>query len=398
MVGGTLKGSYGIPPNASVRPSYASTDGGPVKIFSQDGATPILASERFIYSFQNSKAYAEMIGYPDDQLATEYWFPWYNNKTYSTQLRVSNMDGNSAEVKVYAGGDLVDTFTLDAGAGKRVSYSGLDAGPLHVVSTDGVTRILASERFIQTYQASASYSEMMGYPGDQLATEYWFPWYNNKTYSTQLRVSNMGTGSAQVKVYAGSSTTPVDTFTLSAGEAKRISYAGLDNGPLHVVSTDGITKILASERFILTYGPSASYAEMMGYAGDQLDTQYCFPWYNNTTDGSLLLSSQLRVSNMGTSTAQIKVTLAGTQLDSFSVDAGQGMRKTYASFNSGPLCVVSTDGVTPILASERFISTYLNSASYSEMMGYPRGRLDDTYWFPWYNNINYQTELRMAKP
>jgi hypothetical protein len=32
------------------------------------------------------------------------------------------------------------------------------------------------------------------------------------------------------------------------------------------------------------------------------------------------------------------------------------------------------------------------------MMGYPRNRLDDTYWFPWYNNISYQTELRMAKP
>jgi hypothetical protein len=60
--------------------------------------------------------------------------------------------------------------------------------------------------------------------------------------------------------------------------------------------------------------------------------------------------------------------------------------------------VVSADGITPILASERFISTYLNSASYSEMMGYPRNRLDDIWWFPWYNNISYQTELRMAKP
>jgi hypothetical protein len=44
------------------------------------------------------------------------------------------------------------------------------------------------------------------------------------------------------------------------------------------------------------------------------------------------------------------------------------------------------------------ISTYGNSASYSEMMGYSRERLDDTYWFPWYNNISYETELRMARP
>jgi hypothetical protein len=395
-IGAINRGRYGFSTfGSSLKKSYSGLDGGPVKIYSQDGATPILASERFIYSFQNSKAYAELIGYPDSQLATEYWFPWYNNKSYSTQLRVSNMGGSgSAEIKVYAGGSLIDTFNLAAGQAKRTSYL-LDAGPLHVVSTDGVTRILASERFIQTYQTSASYSEMMGYPGNQLATEYWFPWYNNKTYSTQLRVSNMGGNSAEVKVYAGSNL--VDTFTLAAGEAKRIAY-NIDNGPLHVVSTDGTTPILASERFILTFGSSASYAEMMGYAGNQLATEYCFPWYNNTSDGTLVLSSQLRVSNMGAGNAQVKVYLAGAQLDSFSLDAGQGARKTYPTYNNGPLCVVSTDGATPILASERFISTYLNSASYSEMMGYPRNRLDDTYWFPWYNNVSYQTELRMAKP
>jgi hypothetical protein len=60
--------------------------------------------------------------------------------------------------------------------------------------------------------------------------------------------------------------------------------------------------------------------------------------------------------------------------------------------------VVSTDGVTPILASERFISTYQSSGSYSEMMGYPNSRLDATYWYPWYNNKSYSTELRIAKP
>jgi murein DD-endopeptidase MepM/ murein hydrolase activator NlpD len=398
MIGGSLMNKYSVSTNSSLRPSYTGMDNGPVKVAGIDGIMPIIASERFIYSYQNSKAYAEMIGYPDNQLATEYWFPWYNNKSYSTQLRVSNMGtSGSAEIKVYAGGDLLDTFTLAAGGAKRTSYN-VDKGPLHVVSTDGTTPILVSERFIQTFQASASYSEMMGYPGDQLATEYWFPWYNNKTYSTQLRVSNMGGDSVEIKVYAGSSTTPIDTFTLGIGEARRISYKDLDNGPLHLVSTDGVTPILASERFILTFGSSASYAEMMGYPGDRLDSEYCFPRYNNTTDGELGLSSQLRVSNMGGSTAQVKVYLAGSEIDSFNLNASQGARKSYATFNNGPLCLKSTDGVTPILASERFISTYGSSASYSEMMGYSRNRLDNIYWFPWYNNVSYETELRIARP
>jgi hypothetical protein len=397
MTGGNSAGTYSLHTSQSTRDSYPGIDKGPVKVLSQDGVTPILASERFIYTYQNSKSYAEMTGYPDSQLATEYWFPWYNNKTYSTQLRVSNMGTGSAQVKVYAGGTEIDSFTLDAGQAQRSAYT-VDQGPLHVVSTDGVTKILASERFIQTYQASASYSEMMGYPGNQLATEYWFPWYNNKTYSTQLRISNLASsGSAEIKVYAGSSTTPIDTFMLDAGQAKRISY-NIDDGPLHVVSTDGTTPILASERFILTFGSSASYAEMMGYPGDQLDTEYCFPWYNNTSDGTAGLSSQLRVSNMGSGSASVKLTLAGSEIDSFTLDAGLGARKSYTGKNNGPLCVVSTDGVTNILASERFISTYQSSGSYSEMMGYPNSRLDDTYWYPWYNNKSYSTELRIAKP
>jgi hypothetical protein len=120
--------------------------------------------------------------------------------------------------------------------------------------------------------------------------------------------------------------------------------------------------------------------------------------YNNTSDSGVTLSSQLRVSNMGGDSANIKVYLAGEEKDSFTLLPGQGARKIYSGFNNGPLCVKNTDGVTPILASERFISTYLNSASYSEMMGYPTDRLATSYWFPWYNNLSYSTELRIAKP
>ena len=395
-IGGSLLGKYGVPNHGGFRQGY-NLDSGPVNVTSTNDL-PILSSERFIFSYQNSKSYAEMMGYPDDQLATDYWFTWYNNLSYSTQLRVSNMGTNSAEVKVYAGNgiDPIDTFTLQAGEGKRVSYN-IDSGPLHVVSTDGVTPILASERFIQTYLNSASYAEMMGYPGDQLATEYWFPWYNNLSYSTQLRVSNLGNNSAEIKVYAGNSSEPIDTITLAAGQGARKAY-NIDNGPLHVVSTDGTTPILASERFIQTFGASASYAEMMGYAGDQLTSEYCFPWYNNTADSGVTLSSQLRVSNMGATSVDVKVYLAGSEIDSFTLTGGQGKRGSYPTLNNGPLCVVRTSGTASILASERFISTYLNSASYSEMMGYPTNQFASSYWFPWYNNLSYSTELRIAHP
>jgi hypothetical protein len=90
--------------------------------------------------------------------------------------------------------------------------------------------------------------------------------------------------------------------------------------------------------------------------------------------------------------------LAGSEIDSFTLLSGEGARKSYAGLNNGPLCVRSMDGVTPILASERFISTYLSSASYSEIMANPINKLATSYWFPWYNNISYSTEFRFGKP
>ena len=112
-----------------------------------------------------------------------------------------------------------------------------------------------------------------------------------------------------------------------------------------------------------------------------------------------MLSSQLRVSNLGGNSAQVKVTLAGTALETFILSAGSGRRILYPGVNSGPLCVVSTDGSTPILASERFISTYQNSSSYSEIIGIPRNQLTTTYWFPWYTtNSSLSTEVRFGIP
>jgi hypothetical protein len=381
----------------SQRVSFAGVDSGPVKVVSTNGVTPIVASERAIQYFQNSASYSEMMSYPANKLTTKYWFPWYNNVSYSTQLRVSNLGSNSAQVKIIAAGNEVDNFNVAAGETRRIAYN-LDKGPLQVVSMDGLTPILASEQFIQTYQNSSSFAEMTGYPANQLTVAYWFPWYNNVSYSTQLRVSNMGSTSTQIRVFAGS--TPVDTFTLDAGESKRISYPSLDSGPLYVASTDGVTPILASERFIQTYLNSASYSEMMGYPTSQLTTGYCFPWYNNTFEEAVAVSSQLRVSNMSRGSAQVKVYLGGSAIETFTLSAGAGRRVSYPGVNSGSLCVVSTDGATPILASERFISTYQNSSSYSEMIGYPMNQLTTTYWFPWYNNATggLSSELRFGLP
>ena len=36
--------------------------------------------------------------------------------------------------------------------------------------------------------------------------------------------------------------------------------------------------------------------------------------------------------------------------------------------------------------------------SFSEVLGMPANQLTSTYWFPWYNNLDLNTQVRFAVP
>jgi hypothetical protein len=38
------------------------------------------------------------------------------------------------------------------------------------------------------------------------------------------------------------------------------------------------------------------------------------------------------------------------------------------------------------------------NTSFSEMMALPNTQLDTTYWLPWYNNVDLDTQLRFGVP
>ena len=56
---------------------------------------------------------------------------------------------------------------------------------MRVVSTNGV-KVFTSERVLY----GDSFNEVMGYPGNKLTMEYWFPWYDSTTMSTDIVVGN----------------------------------------------------------------------------------------------------------------------------------------------------------------------------------------------------------------
>jgi hypothetical protein len=148
----------------------------------------IVAAERVIYKINNiPTSFTEMMALPNSQLDTTYWLPWYNNVNLDTQLRFANVSGSTATVHVYIGGVEMDgsPFTLLTGESTRQSFTGIDAGPVQIVSD---VPIVAAERVIYKVNGvNTSFSEMMALPNTLLDTTYWFPLYNNIGLDTQLR-------------------------------------------------------------------------------------------------------------------------------------------------------------------------------------------------------------------
>jgi hypothetical protein len=57
---------------------------GPVEVTSD---IPIFTSERSIYGPYST--FNEVMGYPDNQLTTRYWFPWYDHSSMGTWLMIA---------------------------------------------------------------------------------------------------------------------------------------------------------------------------------------------------------------------------------------------------------------------------------------------------------------------
>jgi chitodextrinase len=387
-IGGVQKGNHLVQENHALQTSYPGVNNGPVKMVSSS-TNPIIGSEAVIYS---SQSFSEMMGLPHSQLDSTYWLPWYNNVDLDTQLRFANVSGSGATVRVYVGGQEMQgsPFNLGAGASTRKSFTGVNNGPVKIVSSQN---IVAAERVIYRINgANTSFSEMMALPNGQLSQTYWLPWYNNVDLDTQLRISNVTGSQASVQVFIGGQQMPGSPIALSAGQSKRISFPGVNNGPVKLVSTQNI---VAAERVIYKVGGvNTSFSETMGLPDQLVDTTYWLPWYNNSGG----MDTQLRFANVSGSNATIRVYIGGVEMTGspFTLAPGASTRKSFPGVNNGPVKIVSTQN---IVAAERVIYKVSNTpTSFSEMMGLPESLLHTTNWLPWYNSVDLQTQLRLAVP
>ena len=372
-IGTNQEGPHRLLPLESEQHRYTGINSGPVEVRSMDGSS-ILASQQVVYG---GGSISEMMGLPAEQLSREYLFPYYNSVAMQSQLRVSNLGNETTSITVTLAGEVLDSFDLQAGEAARKSYPMENSGPLRVASSN--TTILASLRVLYGVK---SYSELMGFPAEQLTQSYLFPFYDHDTMSSQLRVSNVGAAPTIITVYLADDL--LGSYELEAGTTLRKSYPGA-TGPLRVTSDQ--EPILASVRILYKAG---SYSEMAGFTEEEFSDTYWYPVYDNVN-----LNSQLQVINVGAGPTTVTVYLAGRQLDSYELQGSDTSSKTYDDYG-GPLQVVSSNG--PILSTIRALSSTAGFSSLYEMKGLPDTRLSSRYFFPWYNNSALKSELRIAVP
>jgi hypothetical protein len=104
-----------------------------------------------------------------------------------TWILVGNPSASqSANVNIYIGGSLMSGSPFSIGPGERVTprWIGVQGGPVRVVSD---VPVFTSERVFTV--PNSVFNEMLGYPANQLSSEYWFPWYDNLNMQSLLLVA-----------------------------------------------------------------------------------------------------------------------------------------------------------------------------------------------------------------
>jgi hypothetical protein len=211
--------------------------------------------------------------------------------------------------------------------------------------------------------------------------------------NTQLRIVNVSNSEARLNIWIGGKKVTGSPLTIPVGGSVRKTFAGIDKGPVKIVSNQNI---VAAAQVISKSagGVPLSYSEMMALPNKHLDTTYWLPWYDSKTQDTRLLIANASSSRA----ARVRVWISGTEVTGspFSVRVGASLSKTFPGINKGPVRIKSN---VPIVVSERVIFESASGlpVSFSEMLALPNKLLDSTYWLPWYTSKNnVDTQLRIA--
>ncbi len=410
-ISGTNLGRYGLPATQTLSDQYSNMFNGPVKVVSSTGAA-IFPSERTTYG----SSFHETTGIPNNQLTTDYWFPWYDYSIMRTWISVGNPSvSQTANVSVYIGGQFQGSSTIVPQGHWTPSYPGVFDGPVEVKSTQiletaggqsntpGIA-IVVSERTLY----GQNFNETNGIPDNRLASEYWFPWYDFSIMQTWISVGNPSTSqAANVSVYIAGQFK--ESMSILPSGHWTPSYQGVFDGPVQVKSTATLETaggqsntpgipIIATERTLY----EQSFNETSGIRLADLTTDYWLPTYDSDNP----MQTWISVGNPSTSqTANVSVYLHGQFKESHAIPPSGRWTPKYDGVVDGPLQVKSTavlesqgnpsntSGIPIFISARTLLGT-----SFSETNGMPANQLDSQYWFTWYDTQLMQTWLYISRP
>ena len=146
-------------------------------------AEPILSTIRLLHE---DWSYAELPGLPVNQLSKRAWYPVYNNISLNSELQIANAGMGPTTIAVYAAGEEIDRFELQADHYVRKTYQ-KNTSPFQVLSSVAAYRQQCAHPvhdrlFLQSVRAD-------GFAGQLTSTRYFIPWYNNTAMRSELRLA-----------------------------------------------------------------------------------------------------------------------------------------------------------------------------------------------------------------
>src|ERR1051325_6209882 len=74
----------------------------------------------------------------------------------------------------------------------------------------------------------------------------------------------------------------------------------------------------------------------------------------------------------------------------------QTLQKSFPGVNNGPVKITNSNNALLDAAQRVVYRVNGTPASFSELMALPNSQLNTTYWLPWYNNVDLDTQLRFG--
>ena len=242
---------YEIPAGSTVTPLFSGVMGGPVEVKAYDAGAPtsphkIIVSQRV----QFDGSLSEMMGIPSSQLTSEYLYTWYDMKSRGAVdwVMVSNPNPSPMVAEIRINGQLMTNtasgdqyFTVQPGGTITPIFPGRMGGPVDVRGYDASSYDPASPGspnmpFYSTQRSmlGSSFKEISGYGMDELAADYHFSWYDQKSPGSTNWVLVANPGAAAVKAEVWIAGKKMATLDVAAGATQNVTFPGIMNGPVEV--------------------------------------------------------------------------------------------------------------------------------------------------------------------